>query len=69
MGFLIIISNEPVMDVSISFTSPLMRAMMSPLRSSLKKERGRETILWYTRERMSRTMPVRRGTMMPTEAK
>ena len=57
------------MDVSISFTSPLMRAMMSPLRSSLKKERGRETILWYTRERMSRTMPVRRGTMMPTEAK
>ena len=69
MGFLIIISKEPVMEFSISFTSPLMRAMMSPFLSSEKNESGREVILWYTRERMSRTMPVRSGTMMPTEAK
>ena len=46
-----------------------MRAMMSPFLSSEKNESGREVILWYTRERMSRTMPVRSGTMMPTEAK
>ena len=37
-------SAEPVTEFSISLTSPLMRAMMSPLRSSLKKESGRERI-------------------------
>ena len=45
MGFLTSISKLPMIEFSTSPTSPLMRAMMSPLRSSLKKERGSEVIL------------------------
>ena len=69
IGFLISISSEPVTLFSISVTSPLMRAMISPLRSSEKKERGNEMILWYTEIRMSRTIPVRIGTITAAEAK
>ena len=46
MGFFMSISSEPVTEFSISFTSPLMRAMMSPLRSSEKNESGSDMILW-----------------------
>lgn len=44
-GILMSISRLPVTEFSISPTSPLIRAMMSPLRSSLKKESGRRVIL------------------------
>ena len=39
------ISMEAVMEFSTSFTSPLIRAMMSPLRSCEKKPIGRARIL------------------------
>ena len=45
MGFFISISMVLEMEFSTSCTSPLMRAMMSPLRSWLKKPSGRESIL------------------------
>ena len=45
MGFLISMSRVLVMEFSTSWTSPLMRAMMSPLRSWLKKPMGRARIL------------------------
>ena len=38
-------SSELVTDVSTSVTSPLMRAMMSPFRSSEKKASGRRSTL------------------------
>jgi len=41
IGFLINISNELVIEFSTSPTSPLIRAMMSPLRSSEKKPNGK----------------------------
>ena len=69
MGFLMSISKLPMMEFSTSPTSPLIRAMMSPLRSSLKKESGSEVIFLYSVLRMSRTMPVRTGTIVATEAK
>ena len=45
-GFLKSMSSEDMMLVSISCTSPLMRAMMSPLRSSLKNPSERLLIFW-----------------------
>ena len=42
MGFLNSMSRLDMMLDSISCTSPLMRAMISPLRSSLKKPSGSE---------------------------
>ena len=45
MGFLNIISKHDMMLFSTSCTSPLMRAITSPLRSLLKKARGKVTIL------------------------
>ena len=39
------ISMEPAMEFSTSTTSPLIRAMMSPLRSLEKKPRGRLSTL------------------------
>ena len=46
MGFLNSISNDAMMLFSTSCTSPLMRAMMSPFRSSLKKPKGSDVIFW-----------------------
>ena len=45
MGSLMSMAMEAVMEFSTSDTSPLMRAMMSPLRSSVKKPMGRFRIL------------------------
>ena len=44
IGFLNIISNEDMILTSTSCTSPVIRAMISPLRSSVKKPNGRLTI-------------------------
>ena len=43
-GFLKSISMEDMMEPSISCTSPLMRAMMSPFLSSLKNPSERDVI-------------------------
>ena len=69
MGFLNNISRLAMMDVSISCTSPLIRAMMSPLRSSLKKPQGSEVIFWYSWLRISRTTPVLMGMMVADDKK
>ena len=45
MGSLMSMAMEAVMEFSTSDTSPVMRAMMSPLRSSVKKPMGRLRIL------------------------
>ena len=45
IGFLKSMSSELIIELSISCTSPLMRAMMSPLRSSEKKPSGNDVIL------------------------
>ena len=44
-GFLNIMSSDDMMEFSISFTSPLMRAITSPLCSAVKKPMGRARIL------------------------
>ena len=44
MGFLKSMSSDDMMLLSISPTSPVMRAMMSPLRSSEKNPRGSDVI-------------------------
>ena len=59
MGFLNIMSRLAMMEFSTSVTSPLMRAITSPLRSLLKKPMGSDTILAYILLRRSRTTPVR----------
>ena len=69
MGFLMSISSEFDNEVSSPLTSELMREMMSPLRSSEKKLRGRPITLLYTCMRMSRTTPVRRGMSVAAEPK
>ena len=69
MGFLNSMSRLDIMEFSISCTSPVMRAMMSPLRSSLKNPSGSEFIFSYSRLRMSRTTPVLIGTMVADERK
>ena len=69
MGFLMSMSIQAMMLFSISCTSPLMRAMMSPLRSSLKKPSDREVIFLYSELRMSRTTPVRIGMMAAEDRK
>ena len=48
MGFLNIMSRLCMMEFSISATSPLMRAITSPLRAEVKKEMGSDTILLNT---------------------
>ncbi len=48
MGFLNIMSSDAMMEFSISPTSPVMRAITSPLRSWVKNEIGRATILSNT---------------------
>ena len=45
MGFLNSMSSEVMMEFSTSVTSPLMRAITSPLRSLEKKPMGNEIIL------------------------
>ena len=69
IGFLISISIELVIEVSISVTSPLIRAMMSPFFSSEKKASGRLTTFLYTFTRISLTTPVRSGIIMAAEPK
>ncbi len=69
IGFLMSMSSELVMEFSTSPTSPLMRAMISPFRSSEKKRNGRRITLLYTMMRISRTTPVRKGIMTADEAK
>ena len=69
IGLRMSMSMELVSEFSTTVTSALMRAMMSPLRSSEKKLSGRRNTLLYTCTRMSRTMPVRRGTITAEEAK
>ena len=46
MGFLNIMSSDAMMLFSTSVTSPLMRAITSPLRSLVKKPMGNCMILW-----------------------
>ena len=69
MGFRMSMSMELVSEFSTTVTSALMRAMMSPFRSSEKKLSGSRSTLLYTCMRMSRTMPVRSGTITAEEAK
>ena len=45
MGFLNSMSSDAMMEFSISATSPVMRAMTSPLRSLVKYDMGSLTIL------------------------
>ena len=45
MGFLNIMSSDIIIEFSTSVTSPLMRAIMSPLRSVEKNPMGSDTIL------------------------
>ncbi len=44
MGFLNIMSSDIITEFSTSVTSPLMRAITSPLRSLEKKPMGKDTI-------------------------
>ena len=62
-------SIDDMMLLSTSCTSPLIRAMMSPLRSSEKKPNGSAVILRYSWLRMSRTTPVRMGMMVADDRK
>ena len=62
-------SSDDMIELSTSPTSPVIRAMMSPLRSSEKKPRGNDVILRYSWLRMSRTMPVRIGMIDADERK
>ena len=61
MGFLMNISRTPVTEFSISWTSPLILAMMSPFLSWEKYPMGRERILLYIFILISLTTPVRMG--------
>ena len=61
IGFLKSMSSDDIIEFSISPTSPVILAMMSPLRSSVKKPSGSDVIFLYSWLRMSRTMPVRMG--------
>ncbi|MPN52525.1 hypothetical protein SDC9_200187 [bioreactor metagenome] len=69
IGFLISISRELVIEFSTSPTSPLIRAMISPLRSSEKKPNGKLITFEYTKIRISRTTPVRNGIITADDAK
>ncbi len=62
-------SSELVIEFSISFTSPLILAMMSPFLSCEKKPSGRLRILLYTCTRMSLTMPVLIGIITAEDPK
>ena len=54
-------SKELIIEFSISFTSPEMRAKISPLRSSEKKVNGKVNILSLILFLISLTTPVRIG--------
>ena len=45
MGFLNNMSSDDIIEFSTSATSPLIRAMISPLRSSEKNPNGNDVIL------------------------
>ena len=63
IGFLVTISSELITEFSTSFTSPVIRAIISPLRSPEKKPRGSDSILSFICLRISRTTPVRTSTI------
>ena len=69
IGFLMSMSREVTIEFSTSETSPVIRAMMSPLRSFEKKPIGKLTTLSYTFVRISRTIPVRNGMIAADEPK
>ena len=62
-------SRELVMEYSISPTSPLILAIMSPFLSWEKKPSGRLRSLLYTFVLISLTIPVLRGTIIADEPK
>ena len=69
IGFLSNISSELVIEFSISLTSPLILAMMSPFLSDEKKFSGRYIIFEYTNVLMSRTTPVLNGIITADDPK
>ena len=69
MGFLMSMSSDVTIEFSTSLTSPVMRAMISPLRSFEKKPMGRLTTLSYSLVRKSLTIPVRNGIIAADEPK
>ena len=69
IGFLKSMSSDDIIEFSTSCTSPLMRAMMSPLRSSEKNDSESDVILRYSWLRMSRTTPVRIGIIVADDRK
>ena len=69
IGFLISMSSELMIETSISVTSPLILAMMSPFLCFEKKLIGRLRSFLYTITLMSRTMPVLKGIITADEAK
>ena len=66
---MMIMSRVLIIEVSTSLMSPLMRAMMSPLRSWEKNPRGSARILSYSSLLMSLTTPVRIGIITAEEPK
>ena len=69
IGFLNSMSRDDMIEFSTSATSPLIRAMMSPLRSSEKNPKGNDVILRYNWLRMSLTTPVLIGMIVADERK
>ncbi len=57
IGYLISENKLAITEFCTSCTSPERRAMISPLRSAVKKPIGKETILSYISRLMSRTTP------------
>ena len=62
-------SSTLIIEVSTSFTSPLILAMISPFLSWEKNPRGRDMILLYSWRRMSLTTPVLMGIMTADDPK
>ena len=63
IGFLNIISNEAIMEFSISATSPVILDITSPFRSVVKNPIGKLITFLNTNVRISRTTPERIGIM------
>ena len=61
IGFLNSKSSEDITEESTSCTSPLILAIISPFRSSLKKLSESDVIFLYSWLRMSQTTPVLTG--------
>lgn len=69
IGWRMSMSMELVIEFSTTCTSALIRAMISPFRSSEKKLSGNFSTFSYTSIRMSLTTPVRNGTITAEETK